>query len=166
MLAYLAPKPGPQWPDPVPFIAAHTTNQGQGESASGQRIGYDMDDSKLGGSFVNDDTVVFTAKVEDEHYWRIETKDVYTGKGWELSKEEEKVPFKGNENLLPQYDSSVAGEVRKAEVTYSQPSVHLMHVPQLLSLTLKMAFKPMLHRQMKNYILIKMTNLLLFNRMS
>ena len=109
---------------------------------------------------------MFTAKVEDEHYWRIETKDVYTGKGWELSKEEEKVPFKGNENLLPQYDSSVAGEVRKAEVTYSQPSVHLMHVPQLLSLTLKMAFKPMLHRQMKNYILIKMINLLLFNRMS
>ncbi|MEK1831210.1 hypothetical protein AAAC51_26145 [Priestia megaterium] len=30
------------------FITAHTTNQGQGESASGQRIGYDMDDSKLG----------------------------------------------------------------------------------------------------------------------
>ncbi|WP_318616899.1 transglutaminase TgpA family protein [Priestia megaterium] len=137
VLAYLAPKPGPQWPDPVPFITAHTTNQGQGESASGQRIGYDMDDSKLGGSFVNDDTIVFIAKVEDEHYWRIETKDVYTGKGWELSKEEEKVPFKGNENLLPQYDSSVAGQVRKAEVTYSQPSVHLMHVPQLLSLTLK-----------------------------
>ena len=58
-------------------------------------------------------------------------------RGGSCLKEEEKVPFKGNENLLPQYDSSVAGQVRKAEVTYSQPSVHLMHVPQLLSLTLK-----------------------------
>src|SRR5699024_8759214 len=37
----------------------------------------------LGGSFVQDDTRVFRAISEESHYWRIETKDIYTGKGWE-----------------------------------------------------------------------------------
>lgn len=59
-----------------------------------------MDDFKLGGLFVNDDMVVFIVKVEDEYYWCIEMKDVYIGKGWELFKEEEKLFFKGNENLF------------------------------------------------------------------
>ena len=47
------------------------------------KSGYDTDDSALGGPFVQDDTLVFEAKVESKQYWKIETKNTYTSKGWE-----------------------------------------------------------------------------------
>jgi hypothetical protein len=81
-LAILAPKAPPQWPDPVPYITAIGRED---ESGGTQKIGYSQNDEKLGGGFVGDDTEVFTHISSDRHYWRIETKDVYTGKGWELS---------------------------------------------------------------------------------
>lgn len=81
-LALYLPKADPQWPDPVPYI---TSFSGEGGSGSVGRIGYGVDDSELGGSFIGDDTPAFQAEVEDGQYWKVETKDIYTSKGWELS---------------------------------------------------------------------------------
>ncbi|MYL55503.1 peptidase [Pontibacillus yanchengensis] len=81
VIGYAAPKQTPQWPDPVPFIKSAANNVG-GSGDKVQKVGYGMNDSKLGGSFVQDDTPVFQAAAQDKHYWRIETKDTYTGKGW------------------------------------------------------------------------------------
>ena len=89
-LAMYLPKAEPQWPDPVPYI---TSFSGQGGSGSGGgaatigRIGYGVDDSQLGGSFVGDDTPVFRAEMETGQYWKVESKDTYTTKGWELTEE-------------------------------------------------------------------------------
>ncbi len=91
---FTAPKAAPQWADPVPFLKS-ATNQGGGGSGpySGiSKVGYGENDSRLGGPFLGDETPVFRAEVEDVHYWRVETKDVYTGKGWEVSQETESVP--------------------------------------------------------------------------
>lgn len=86
VIGYAAPKAPPQWPDPVPFIQSAAQNAGSGNGGGAvQKVGYGEDDSQLGGSFVQDYTPVFQAAVSEEHYWRIETKDVYTGKGWEAS---------------------------------------------------------------------------------
>ncbi|WP_240452401.1 transglutaminaseTgpA domain-containing protein [Virgibacillus sp. YIM 98842] len=86
VIGYAAPKAPPQWPDPVPFIQSAAQNAGSGnEGGAVQKVGYGEDDTQLGGSFVQDYTPVFQAAASDEHYWRIETKDVYTGKGWEAS---------------------------------------------------------------------------------
>ena len=74
------PKAGPKWPDPVPFLKSAAKGEFIGSSVN--KIGYGVDDSKLGGAFINDDTTVFTAEVKKAHYWRIESKDYYTGKGW------------------------------------------------------------------------------------
>lgn len=80
IVALFLPKAGPTWADPVPFIKSVT---GQGESGKGEKtVGYGDDDSQLGGPFNGDDTLVFTASSLDRHYWRIETKDTYTSKGW------------------------------------------------------------------------------------
>lgn len=80
VVALFLPKIGPTWADPVPFIKSVT---GQGESGEGKKtVGYGEDDSQLGGPFNGDDTLVFTASSRDRHYWRIETKDTYTSKGW------------------------------------------------------------------------------------
>ena len=80
LIALFLPKAGPTWADPVPFIKSVT---GQGESGLGEKTaGYGEDDSQLGGPFNGDNTLVFTASSRDRHYWRIETKDLYTSKGW------------------------------------------------------------------------------------
>nr|WP_285842575.1 transglutaminase domain-containing protein [Ureibacillus chungkukjangi] len=85
-IAIYLPKFSPQWPDPVPFIKS-ATGQGGAEVNGGgiSKVGYGENDSRLGGSFVADDTVVFLAESETKQYWRIETKDRYTSKGWEDS---------------------------------------------------------------------------------
>ncbi|GAB3800234.1 DUF4129 domain-containing transglutaminase family protein [Virgibacillus kimchii] len=87
VIGYAAPKAPPQWPDPVPFLQSAAQNVGGSDSGEGavQKVGYGEDDSQLGGSFVQDYTPVFHATANEAHYWRIETKDVYTGKGWEAS---------------------------------------------------------------------------------
>ncbi|SDM65777.1 transglutaminase TgpA family protein [Sediminibacillus halophilus] len=91
LVGFAAPKLDPQWPDPVPYLTSTSPDAGFGEDGTGgvQKVGYGEDDSRLGGSFVQDDSLVFQAQVEEKHYWRIETKDIYTGKGWERSTEPE-----------------------------------------------------------------------------
>ncbi|KHE72784.1 transglutaminase domain-containing protein [Halobacillus sp. BBL2006] len=85
---YASPKPDPQWPDPVPYLKSATGGPGPGGSGVVQKVGYGENDSRLGGSFIQDDTPVFTAVADGERYWRIESKDTYTGKGWEDTLEE------------------------------------------------------------------------------
>ncbi|GGD23450.1 transglutaminase-like domain-containing protein [Pontibacillus salipaludis] len=87
VVGYAAPKKAPQWPDPVPFIQGAVNGVGGSGGNSIQKVGYGTNDEQLGGSFVQDNTPVFQAVADSEHYWRIETKDVYTGKGWIRSSE-------------------------------------------------------------------------------
>lgn len=92
-LGFAAPKAEPIWPDPVPFIKSYGQNSG-GDGPGIQKIGYGEDDSRLGGPFIGDNAVVFRAEVESRHYWKVETKDTYTGKGWVTSQPEgEYLPF-------------------------------------------------------------------------
>jgi transglutaminase-like putative cysteine protease len=87
--AYMLPKSSPKWPDPVPFIKSVGTGEsglfgGRGKGVA-QKVGYGTNDEKLGGSFVADDTVVFHVTTKTRQYWRVETKDLYTSKGWRNS---------------------------------------------------------------------------------
>lgn len=82
-VAFFLPKTGPTWADPVPFIQGVTGQDGNG--AGEKSVGYSQDDSQLGGPFQGDNTLIFTASSRDRHYWRIETKDTYTSKGWVVS---------------------------------------------------------------------------------
>lgn len=82
VIAILLPVKEPAWPDPVPFIRSAA---GLGDSGSGQgisKVGYDADDTQLGGPFRQDDSIVFEAYVDSRQYWRMETKNTYTSKGW------------------------------------------------------------------------------------
>lgn len=49
--------------------------------------GFSEDDSELGGALQDDKTLQFKVIQKNPHYWRIASKDIYTGKGWELSEE-------------------------------------------------------------------------------
>jgi transglutaminase-like putative cysteine protease len=100
VLAFAAPKIDPVWPDPVPYLKAFSDDSGGGSGVS--RLGYGEDDSKLGGPFLGDPKTVFTADVIREHYWRIESKDIYTGKGWERTgsaETEQAITFNAGEEV-------------------------------------------------------------------
>ncbi|MFC7063263.1 DUF4129 domain-containing transglutaminase family protein [Halobacillus seohaensis] len=92
LFGYASPKLTPQWPDPVPHIMSANPGAGTGPGGNGgpvQKVGYGENDSQLGGGFIQDDTPVFRAFANDRQYWRIESKDTYTGKGWEDTLDEE-----------------------------------------------------------------------------
>ncbi|WP_277586090.1 transglutaminase domain-containing protein [Psychrobacillus antarcticus] len=86
-IAYALPKAGPSWPDPVPFLLSTSPNASNGDDGRGlggamQKVGYGENDERLGGAFADDDTPVFYATTPTKQYWKIETKDTYTSKGW------------------------------------------------------------------------------------
>ncbi|WP_079504143.1 transglutaminase TgpA family protein [Mesobacillus jeotgali] len=127
-IGYAAPKADPIWPDPVPFITSF--NQDSGEGGGGvSKVGYGTDDSALGGPFIGDDRVVFAAEADGRHYWRIETKDVYTGKGWVTDKASE-APFE----FLPEepiplqpFEEGVKTEQRMSRVIPKIGYPHLVY---------------------------------------
>lgn len=83
----LSPKPDPQWADPVPYVRAAIGLPSNGEGV--RKIGYGNNDESLGGGFVDDSSTIFYAAAKQEHYWRGETKDFYTGRGWETTTPDE-----------------------------------------------------------------------------
>jgi len=117
LIGYVAPKLEPMWPDPVPFMQNVVENAGDSESMV-QKVGYGEDDSRLGGSFIQDDTPVFRAEAADEHYWRIETKDLYTGKGWEVSAEPDYEIQPNGEISLDSFSNQVETEQREATLQF------------------------------------------------
>ncbi|WP_254778935.1 transglutaminase domain-containing protein [Bacillus sp. cl95] len=81
-IGFVAPKAAPIWPDPVPYLKSFSDQAGGGYV---KKIGYGIDDSQLGGPFIGDDSIVYRIKTDQENYWKVESKDIYTGKGWEVS---------------------------------------------------------------------------------
>lgn len=111
-----APKFAPIWPDPVPFIESAASGFGSSGGSVVRKVGYGENDSQLGGSFIQDDTPVFRVAASDKQYWRIETKDVYTGKGWETSAESSVVETVSNNLPIDLFDYSKV-ETEEAEAT-------------------------------------------------
>ncbi|MFD2368625.1 DUF4129 domain-containing transglutaminase family protein [Brevibacillus sp. GCM10020057] len=79
-IAYTAPKMDASWPDPISYF---TGKEQSGTVSAMKKVGYDNNDERLGGPFLQDDTLVFVGKTNEEAYWRGDAKDLYTGVGWE-----------------------------------------------------------------------------------
>lgn len=134
ILGFLSPKLDPQWDDPVPFVRAAVGIEGDGNGEGERRIGYGDNDEQLGGGFVDDDTAVFYAAAVREHYWRGETKDFYTGKGWETT-----TPLvESSPQLYEAVDSeAIEMEQLEAEVAFAEDSDrrydHLFYPGELIT---------------------------------
>lgn len=78
-VAFAGPKHDPAWPDPIAYFT------GNGSEAGGfvKRVGFDNSDELLGGPFVPDNGLVFMASTNEKTYWRADSKDIYTGVGWQ-----------------------------------------------------------------------------------
>ncbi|MGO0059010.1 transglutaminase TgpA family protein [Brevibacillus fluminis] len=79
-VAYAGPKHDPEWPDPIAYFTGNGSEVGTGYV---KRVGFDNSDELLGGPFVQDNGLVFTATTNEKTYWRADSKDVYSGVGWQ-----------------------------------------------------------------------------------
>lgn len=122
-IAYAMPKPDSQWPDPVPFIMSYSEKFKDEEPVN--KAGYDWDDSRLGGDFIPDDTVVFTAKTSKKHYWKVETKDTYTTAGWTTFDKGEPFYFDNRETILYGCCTKVNQSIDQFNVDSNQPVEYL-----------------------------------------
>lgn len=106
-VGFFAPKTEGEWQDPIAHITHYFKND-QGKQNGGlsgtQKSGYGDNDEHLGGAFEFDDTPIFQVDSEEKRYWRVESKDIYTGKGWVAEEREdqwtyasEKIPFSMHE---------------------------------------------------------------------
>ncbi|HDR7647143.1 transglutaminase TgpA family protein [Bacillus mycoides] len=130
-IAYFAPKFGPQWPNPMDFLKFNTSEASKEQAAS--KIGYGLDDSQLGGPFKPDNTIIFTAQTQNKQYWRVETKDFYTGKGWDVSENRKKVSFKNKNDVVSWYEPNTKTEITEATITMQKSYPHLTYPAGLVS---------------------------------
>jgi transglutaminase-like putative cysteine protease len=126
LIGFVAPKMEPQWPDPVPFIEQAIDDAAE-PGTDVQKVGYGEDDSELGGAFIQDNTPIFQATVQDDHYWRGEAKDTYTGKGWIHSREDEEIQQTGGHISLNLFSDRVETTERQATVNL-QPEVETDYI--------------------------------------
>lgn len=119
------PKLKPQWPDPVPFLSSITENYHQ----DARKVGYSSDDSMLGGPVEANDELVFKTEVDEAHYWRIETKDFYTGKGWEASQANDEWFHVSLHGQMPitHFFNNVKTTERQSTVYMSQSFAHIQY---------------------------------------
>ncbi|WP_214793822.1 MULTISPECIES: transglutaminase domain-containing protein [unclassified Exiguobacterium] len=78
-LASVSPTIEGDWSD---RLTKSFQNAGNDEGSGSGRVGYGVNDEQLGGPFEQDDGIVFIARGVPARYWRIESKEIYTGKGW------------------------------------------------------------------------------------
>ncbi|WP_228485574.1 DUF4129 domain-containing transglutaminase family protein [Thermaerobacillus caldiproteolyticus] len=129
-MGYMAPKHPPKWPDPVAFVKSYATHHEQEQErqkALVKKVGYGYNDSRLGGPFIADDTVVFMAEDEKRHYWRVETKDIYTGKGWKETDSVQVKTFEKENNVHQWFEGNAKKEVFTAKVNMFQGYSHLIY---------------------------------------
>lgn len=126
---YIAPKLEPQWADPVPYVLSFF---GLEHSWWQQKVGYGDNDERLGGGFVHDNTPIFYANVEKEQYFRGETKNYYSGKGWEVT-----TPEQWHFGPMGTFEENVGLIERKAEIyfTGNETFSHLFYPGEIKRLT-------------------------------
>ena len=124
-IGYLSPKAEPIWPDPVPFLTGIANGDGIGGGNGVRKIGYGENDSRLGGPFVPDDSVVFQAELTRTHYWRVETKDIYTGKGWDSTDGDRAELEQGVNDQVSWMSDAVETDALTAKLTMEKTYPHI-----------------------------------------
>ncbi|MFE4813641.1 DUF4129 domain-containing transglutaminase family protein [Peribacillus simplex] len=132
LVGFAAPKLSPQWPDPVPYITSYSDKAGKEEGGSKRKsVGYDEDDSELGGSIEPDSSIVFYNNAPAGHYWKVENKDIYTGKGWVSILETDFHTFSNGQDMASLDIYEVPEVVRTKEMTakvsMTESYSHILH---------------------------------------
>ncbi|MEW9670329.1 transglutaminase domain-containing protein [Ammoniphilus sp. 3BR4] len=119
-LAYAVPKPREAVSQSFAWL--------QQGGAVQQKVGYESRDSRLGGPFVDDDTVVFRAETSEKHYWRGESRSIYTGSEWkDVSGQTSILKMTGDLGLKPLVENMKMDEKEVlTKVTFENPRYRLL----------------------------------------
>lgn len=118
ILTTVLPKQEAVWGDSVPFFKTIIDEVVNDEAHEGvSKSGYDPDDTQLGGPFLVDESLVFEASVDKKQYWKIETKDTYTSKGWEQSKSRKRNPIYPAGAVMQEFEVTKNVEFAKSKST-------------------------------------------------
>lgn len=129
----LSPHP-PNWNTGWPDIPGPSPAPAAAGAGLAGRSGYALDDSMLGGPQVMDDTVVLEVHAAEAAYWRGESKDLYTGRGWEVSRPHDLHRLAPGESL-PR--ANIPGRIFPQEITVRDGSFALLFAaPQVQSFQL------------------------------
>ncbi|WP_163654752.1 transglutaminase family protein [Listeria sp. PSOL-1] len=118
LIALILPKQTPFFANSLPFIKGLYT---------GQTVGYSEDDSQLGGSLKNDDREVFRVKSDHAHYYRVEEKAFYTGKGWRTSQNQKAQVFKTNDKLPLKLNENAQSKTEQVDITFANSNNYLVY---------------------------------------
>lgn len=157
IIALFTPKFSPVWPDPVPFLQSFGSQTSSGQSGS-RTVGYDEDDSLLGGPFQANDQLVYEVEAEKRQYWKVEHKDFYTGKGWELSVDESKLVYFDREVPSAEVFSNRAEEGKMGFVRSYADASHLIYPSGIHSFYADEAIHFALDPELEKFFSIQATN--------
>ncbi|WP_088068951.1 transglutaminase TgpA family protein [Gottfriedia luciferensis] len=116
LIGSFAPKPSPIWTfENWPFQGSkHVNNSGSGGGT--KTVGFDTDDSRLGGPIKNNDDPVFQYEANQSTYWIMETKDTYTGHGWVASGSTQLPLKKEDFVMLNTYPDAIETKIETARI--------------------------------------------------
>lgn len=116
----LIPKTEGDWQDPISHVTAMFSSNGEGSGGVGstRKVGYGDNDEQLGGSFEYDQTVLFQASRSERGYFRVESKEEYTGKGWTTDIREDEWTYSAGDIPSEVIDSQVEGTEHVAHLHF------------------------------------------------
>ncbi|MDK8182670.1 transglutaminase domain-containing protein [Paenibacillus sp. UMB4589-SE434] len=118
---------------------AGRTKEGPAGLAGGPaRTGYGTDDTELGAPVSDDAAILFRASTPAPTYWRVESKSIYTGRGWEVPDEEAAL---SPEVLDPSGAiSSEAADKQAAKLGWSRPITQTIQLEASEALRMPLVF--------------------------
>ena len=132
LFGFAAPKLDPQWPDPVPFFKTQSGKEGSGGNGKNgiNQMGYSENDDRLGGSIEGNDTVIFYHNAKNNPYWKVENKDMYTGKGWRVMDYLEMNRFTNNQDvsvqMVPEDTSKIKLDEYSVDISVKKTYNHIV----------------------------------------
>lgn len=87
--------------------------------------GFSEDDSELGGAIEEDHRVQFRAIQKNPHYWRIDSKNKYTGKGWEATGDVLLEKGFSEDVISVENGEKVGGEVEEIRLLFSTSDTYV-----------------------------------------
>lgn len=144
LIGSLAPKPSPirtfqNWS----FQLSKQDNNG-GSGGGTKTGGYDTDDSRLGGSIKGNDNPLFQYESNQSIYWKMETKDTYTGRGWVDSASTQRPMKKEDFVKLNTYPDAIETKIETARIKiYDNYQYNYIMYPEGIKEVVKiLPFKP------------------------
>lgn len=118
-IGVISPKTAGEWRDPIAHITEYFgDNKEDEDNGVTRKVGYGDNDEHLGGSFEFDDTPIFHVNSPEKRYWRVESKEVYTGKGWIAEDREDQWTYSSGDVPFTIQGNQVNYQEEEATITF------------------------------------------------